>query len=316
MRADAILCRLESRTARASVRSLSGALVDLDFNLGGRPFRPLATPPWGPPPGFAVDPPAAHLTVIGGEWPCVPFGRSAHDPVKHGHGTDSHWQLMSSDGRSAHLAIDYPAGHAVARLERTITLSDALPRVDLTLTIHARRPARLPVGLHPILAFPERPGSFRITPAPHGSVTTARAARAPSTSALVPDQEIGRDGQTRLRTGGTTSLWDQPGPPGEDLVFLRDCGGWVEALDRDRGMLTRIEWDATALPHLLMWVANPGFGSEPRLKGFRGLGLEPVASYYDETPEGAEGVDITPAAPVTIRYSIECQSISPNEAAP
>jgi hypothetical protein len=313
MRADAVLCRLATATASAGVRGLSGALVDLEFDLGGRPFRPLAAPPWGAPPDFAADPPAVHLTVLGGEWPCVPFGKSVHDPVKHGHGTDSFWQLVASDNRSAHLAIDYPEAHAVAGLERTITLSDSLPRVDLTLTIHARRAARLPVGLHPILAFPATPGSLGITPAPHGAVTTARAARAPATSALAPDQEIAGDGMARLKDGGATCLWDQPGPSGEDLVFLRDCAGWVEAHDRDRGALTRIEWDATALPHLLLWIAGPGLSGEPRLKGFRGLGLEPVASYYDETPEGAEGLDLTPAAPVTIRYSIECRSISPKE---
>lgn len=315
MRADAALCHLRSATASAVVRGLSGALVDLEFDLGGRPFRPLAAPPWDGVPGFASDPPAAHLTVLGGEWPCVPFGKSAHDPVKHGHGTDSQWRLVAAKAASAHLAIDYPRAHAVARLERTITLSDSLPRVEMTLTIHARRAARMPVGLHPILAFPDRPGSLRIIPAPHGTITTARADRAPSTSALAPDQEIGADGMTKLKAGGDTCLWDQPGPAGEDLVFLRDCAGRAEALDRDRGTLTRIEWDAAALPHLLMWIANPGLSGEPRLKGFRGLGLEPVASYYDETPEGAEGLDLTPGAPVTIRYSIECRSISPKEAA-
>ncbi|HQU67486.1 MAG TPA: hypothetical protein PLI43_04755 [Albidovulum sp.] len=310
MRADAVLCRLESASVSAGVRSLSGALVDLEFDLGGRTFRPLAAPPWDGVPQFADAPPAAHLTVIGGEWPCVPFGLSAHDPVKHGHGTDSFWQLVGSDRRSVHLAIDYPEGHAVARLERTIALSETLPRVDLTLTIHARRAVRMPVGLHPILAFPASPGGLRITPAPHGEATTARAARAPAASALAPDQTIAADGITMLKNGGTTCVWDQPGPAGEDLVFLRDCAGWVEAADTDRGIATRIEWDAATLPHLLMWIANPGLSGEPRLKGFRGIGLEPVASYYDETHEGAEGVNIAPEAPVTIRHAIECRRVS------
>lgn len=316
MRADAVLCRLQSASASAGVRGLSGALVDLEFNLGGRPFRPLAAPPWDGVPSFASDPPAAHLTVLGGEWPCVPFGTSPADPVKHGYGTDNFWHLVAADKQNAHVTIDYPEGHAVARLERTIALSDDLPRADLTLTIHARRPARLPVGLHPILAFPETPGALRLVLAPHGEVTTARAARAPKTGALAPDETIGPDGITRLRTGGTACVWDQPGPPGEDLVFIRNCAGWVEATDVGRGVTIRIAWDQTALPHLLMWIANPGLGGEPRLKGFRGLGLEPVASYYDETPEGAEGLDLTPGAPVTIRYSIECRPTDPEEPEP
>lgn len=315
MAADAILCRLKSATASAAVRALSGALIDLELDLGGRNFRPLAAAPWAGVPVFAGAPPAAHLTVLGGEWPCVPFGNSSADPLKHGYGTDNDWRLVRSDETSAHLAIDYPEGHAVARLERTITLSDHLPRADLTLTIHARRAIRLPVGLHPNLAFPARPGGLRITVAPQGSITTARAARAPATSALAPDQFIAVDGIAKLRSGDNISVWHQPGPAGEDLVFLRDCGGWVEATDLDRGVTTRIEWDAAALPHLLMWIANPGLGSEPRLKGFRGLGLEPVASYYDETPEGAEGLDLDPAAPTTICYSIECLPTTPNEAA-
>lgn len=315
MRSDTVLCRLRGATVSAGVRGLSGALVDLEFDLGGRPFRPLAAPPWDGVPAFDADPPAPHLTVLGGEWPCVPFGKNGADPVKHGFGTDNFWRLVAADDRQAHVAIDYPEDHAVARLERSVTLSPDAPRVDLTLRVHARRAARLPAGLHPILAFPETPGALRLSLAPHGEVTTARAARAPGTSALAPDQLISADGILRLKSGGTACLWHQPGPEGEDLAFIRDCAGWVEATDLDRGIATRISWDATALPHLLMWIANPGLSGEPRLKGFRGLGLEPVASYYDETPEGAEGLILGPEAPVTIRYSIECHPIR-SEAGP
>lgn len=317
MTADALLCRLTGRFGSAGLRSLSGALVELTFDLGGgRTCRPLAAPPWGPPPDLPGDPPAPHLTVLGGEWPCVPFGRSSADPVKHGYGTDHHWQLVRHDATGARLAIDYPADHPVARLERTVALSDSAPRVELSLTVHARRPARVPMGLHPILALPASAGALRLRPGAHGSVRTAPAALAPAASRLQPDQEIGPDGIARLKPGDTICLWDQPGPEGEDLVLIRDCGGTLVAENRAEGFATRLTWDAAALPHLLLWIANPGLGQEPRLPGFRGLGVEPVAAFFDNTPDGPEGAALEPGRPLTIRYAIECSQISPEEGQP
>jgi hypothetical protein len=313
MRADAILCRLRSAHASAAVRGLSGALVDLAFTLGGRRVQPLAVPPWGAPPAFKGEPPAAHLTVLGGEWPCVPFGRSTTDAVKHGFGTDNFWRLDRSDARSAALSIDYPGDRPVARLERSITLSDEMPRVDLTLTIHARRAAILPIGLHPILALPGVIGGLRLRPAPHGRILTAPAHLAPATSRLVPDQTIGADGLVAMKDGGIRCLWDQPGPESEELVLIRDCDGWLEAENRAELYITRLTWDAATLPHLLFWIANPGLGKEPRLSGFRGLGAEPVAAYFDATGEAAEGVAITPEQPLTIRYAIDCHPLRPEE---
>ncbi len=313
MVAEAILCRLRSAHGSAGVRGLSGALTDLEFDLGGRPVRPLAAPPWGARPHLAGDPPAPHLTVLGGEWPCVPFGRSAADEVKHGFGTDSVWRLERSGATSAALSIDYPRDHPVERLERCITLSDDAPRVDLTLTIHARRATNLPVGLHPILALPRTAGALRLAPAPHGAIFTAPARLAPAGSRLVPDQRIGADGIAHRQDGGTLCLWHQPGPESEELVLIRDCGGVLEAENRDDGYTTRLTWDAATLPHLLLWVANPGLGQEPRLRGFRGLGAEPVAAYFDDTSGGIEGLAIAPDTPLTIRYAIECRPIRPEE---
>lgn len=314
MRADALLCRLRSARASAGVRSLSGALVALEFDLGHQTVLPLAAAPWGRPPERAgEDPPAPHLTVLGGEWPCVPFGQSAADPVKHGFGTDHPWRLIAADATSARLAIDYPEAHPVARLDRSIRLSDDAPRVDLSLTIHARRATTLPVGLHPVLALPAATGALRLCPAPHGRVRSAPAALAPATSRLMPDQEIGADGLALCQDGGRLCLWDQPGPPSEELILIRDCKGRLRAENRDEGYALELVWDAAALPHLLLWIANPGLAQDPRLPGFRGLGAEPVAAYFDSTPEGGEGVAITPGQPLTIRYAIECHPITPEE---
>ncbi len=314
MQADALLCQLRSARASAAVRGLSGALVALEFDLGGRTVRPLADPPWDSPPDLTGDdPPAAHLTVLGGEWPCVPFGRSGADPVKHGFGTDHSWRLISADATTARLTIDYPGAHPVARLDRSIRLSEDAPRVDLSLTIHARRATTLPVGLHPILALPRAPGALRLCPAPHGTILTAPAGLAPATSRLVADQEIGPDGLALSQDGSHICLWDQPGPESEDLVLIRNCGGALRVENRERGYALHLVWDAAALPHLLLWIANPGLARDPRLAGFRGLGTEPVAAYFDSTPDGAGGVTLTPDHPLTICYAIECHPITPEE---
>ena len=310
--AHGTLCHLRSRFGRATLRALSGALVDLEFDVAGRVVRPLASAPWGVLPPMADPQPAAHLMALGGEWPCVPFGRSSADPVKHGHGTDADWHLVTAGSAQATLAIDYPTGHAVRRLERTVALSDDAPRVELSLTIHAARAATIPVGLHPILAFPDH-GTLRLTPAAHGTIRTAPASLAPANATLAPDQPIGPDGIARLRDGSTTCLWDQPGRQGEDLILVQNCPGGVEA--DDGTTLTRLTWDAGALPHLLIWIANPGLGQEPRLKGFRGLGLEPVAAHFDATPEG-EGLPLSPDRPTTIRYAIDCQPSRAKEPRP
>ena len=233
--------------------------------------------------------------------------------MKHGFGTDHPWRRIAADATTALLTIDYPATHPVARLDRGIRLSQDAPRVDLSLTIHARRATTLPVGLHPILALPGATGALRLRPAPHGRVRTAPAGLAPATSRLVADQDIGADGLAICKDGSRLCLWDQPGPQSEELVLIRDCAGLLRAENRAEGYALDLAWDAAALPHLLIWIANPGLAQDPRLPGFRGLGAEPVAAYFDSTPEGAAGVAITPGHPLTIRYAIECHKITPEE---
>lgn len=115
------------------------------------------------------------------------------------------------------------------------------------------------------------------------------------------------------KNGSRICLWDQPGPQSGELVPIRDCAGRLRAENRADGDALHLIWDAAALPHLLISIANPGLARDPRLPGFRGLGAEPVAAYLDSTPEGAAGVAITPDHPLTIRDAIECRKIGPEE---
>ncbi len=89
--------RLSWDRGKTEIWALSGAVHHLEFDLpDGRKIRPLAEAPWHDDPettGDASIP--AHLRFLGGEWPCVPFGRTAADPVVHGHGTDHCWRFRT-----------------------------------------------------------------------------------------------------------------------------------------------------------------------------------------------------------------------------
>lgn len=85
--------RLEWDRGSAEVWALSAGLHHLELALpDGRRVRPLAEAPWHDEPGTTGDASlAAHLRHLGGDWACIPFGRSDADPVMHGYGTDHEW---------------------------------------------------------------------------------------------------------------------------------------------------------------------------------------------------------------------------------
>jgi hypothetical protein len=138
---------------RAQIWPLSAAIHHLRLTLDdGREVAPLAEAPWhddAETTGDASIP--AHLRHLGGEWPCVPFGRTDTDPVVHGFGTDNMWRLVRAEAASAEWEIAYPASHPIERLNRTVTGVPGRAAVEFRLSVLPRRDCTLPVGLHPIL---------------------------------------------------------------------------------------------------------------------------------------------------------------------
>ena len=123
--------------------------------------------PWAGTTGAAALP--GIMRRLRGEWPCVPFGRTdvpsdlpagwgtrtPDDNWGHGYAANHRWQCVTATPHCVHLAIDYPADAAVARIERTVAVDPHAPALDITLTIWSRRASRLPAGLHPALLQPD-----------------------------------------------------------------------------------------------------------------------------------------------------------------
>lgn len=297
--------QIRSAHAEAEIFPVGGALHHLAFHLpGGRTVRPLAEAHWHH--GGINDVPR-HIRYLGGEWPCVPFGTTENDPAHHGYGTDHDWQLIEQGEDTAFLAIDYPDGHNVRRLERRITLSADTAAVDLSLTIHVNTACRLPIGLHPIFHLPRNPGELRILPGSFDHARTAAKEFSPKNSVLAAGTPMTQDGSLTRKDGGQTNLFENISELGEELVQLFDVTGSMRLEYPKAGFATILSWDTKDLPNCLFWIANPGLADRTPAPHFGGLGVEPVASYFDRNDlEAGNGVDLTPDTPWSTHYRIEC----------
>jgi hypothetical protein len=271
----------------ATVASAAAMLTDLVFDLPGGPFRPLARAPWLDEPHAADDPDSdakTHLDVLGGEFPCVPFGGD------HGFGANTTWDI-ESDGRGITARVSYPEGDPIRRLERRVTGTDGKCRLQLSLTVEARHDVRLPIGVHPILRLPEEPGGLTID----ASFARGYTYPGPQTTSAVAD-----------RHRSFADLWQVPGP--EKPV---DLSRLPLADDRDSSLARRgiddvvmlcgarspvtvnyvgddaeldIEWDDTLLPSVNYWYSDRGLPEAPWHGRYRGLGVEPASAYFDLGP--------------------------------
>ncbi|MEY8097273.1 hypothetical protein AB9F29_07605 [Falsihalocynthiibacter sp. S25ZX9] len=304
---------LSSAICTAEVRSLGGMLQNVHFLFAnGDTFAPLAQADW------ADDAPkedckiAPHLQRLGGEWPCVPFGTSPSDPQHHGYASNAHWRCTHQSQRRIELVIDFPKSHVVSQLRRTIEVSEEAHRVDCSLSIIVRNACELPIGLHPIFRLPtDAPvhigleNSTLLEPMP-------AEIRTPNFQLVAAEGRMlfGADGQEIDFSQGYTGL-------STELVQGYDAGGKVAVEYPQEGKKAVLQWDENALPHCLFWLANPH--QFEHLGAFRGLGVEPISSWFDRGTKplfGAAkdsprpfGVKLKPSEPWSMDYSISAETI-------
>ena len=291
---------------RAKVYATGAALHALAFDIGGRGFAPLAEAPWQTDYITAPDPAMPrHLQLLGGEWPCVPFGTTRHDPAHQGFGTDDDWRLLARGADWLRLTIDYPEASPVRRLVRELRGVPGKPRLDISLRIDVRDDCILPVGLHPIFRLSddlrlEAPGfeygrSFPRIFEPGRSVLPANAA-------------VEHDG----RIDDFGNLFETPAKGREELLQLFHCDGAMTLHYRSEAAKAHLRWDSAALPHCLLWVSNHGRDAAPWNGRFRGLGVEPVNSYFDINDAGPDtaaiGLTLRRDRPKDIRYSLSAEA--------
>lgn len=325
--------RLSWAHGSAEVQALGGMLGPLQFRLDDeRELDVMHVAPWSGLTRASGLP--GMLRRLRGEWPCVPFGRadqpstlppgwqlrSADDSWSHGYAANHRWQCLHADAGRVQLAIDYPPESAVARIERTVAVDPNAAAIDIALTVWARRPARLPVGLHPTFRLPPAARRVRLQLAHHAGIQSYPALATDAVTRLQPDTHspalsalAGIDGPLDLGHLPADGVF-------EELLQVRalqqDVAGSapfaLHYLDYDA--CVGLWWDTAQLPDLMLWVSNGGRQRFPWQGRHLALGAEPVNSVFDlgrvaVPPAGhpladRRGIALDPAAPWHTRYRI------------
>lgn len=326
--------RLAWEHGSAEVQSLGAMIGPLSLRIDqDRELELMHVAPWagmtraGDLPGL--------MQRLRGEWPCLPFGcterplglpdawkpMEAGDDWAHGYAANHHWHCLSATPHKIRMAIVYPPGSPIEHVEREIAADPNAAAIDITLRVWARRPARLPLGLHPTFRLPPTPGRVRLLLGAHEGIHSYPSHPSGAISRLRPDT---RSESLAALDGidGPLDLSHLPlGVPTEELVQvrgLRAAGGSFDApfalhyLDYDA--CAGLWWDTAQLPDMLLWVSNGGRIHFPWMSSHLALGAEPVNSLFDlgrvaEAPPGHPladrlGVQLGPERPWETRYRI------------
>lgn len=278
-----------------SVEDLGGMLGPTLFVLpDGRQVAPFQIAPWASDNGEDLP---GILKRLRGEWPCVPFGSDAdRQPAKgwpgstasptvdlypHGFGSNMPWRLDENGTDRLSLAIDYPEGHVISGLRRTVRPDPDSAALDFTLEIDVRTDCVLPIGLHPCFRLPAKPGAMRIEV---GSQVSGRTfpARVDESSIFVPDAVLKPWHDVPLQSGGRLDARRVPVDAAtEELVQLLDVPGRASLWNTLEGYRVTLRWDRSHFPSALLWFSNRGRSFAPWNGRHLALGLEPICSAFD-----------------------------------
>ena len=324
--------RLSWAHGSAEVQATGGMLGPLQFRLDDeRELDVMHVAPWSGLTRASALP--GMLRRLRGEWPCGPFGRvdqpelppgwQLRDPGDgwgHGYAANHRWQCLHADAGRVHLAIDYPVDSAVARIERTIAAVPNAAAIEISLTVWARRAARLPLGLHPTFRLPPSARRVRLLLGRHQGIQSYPALATDSVTRLQPDT-CSADLSALAGIDGPLDLSHLPADGVfEELLQARalqaGAGGAapfaLHYLEYDA--CVGLWWDTAQLPDLLLWVSNGGRQRFPWQGRHLALGAEPVNSLFDlgrvaSAPPGhaladRTGIALDPAAPWHTTYRI------------
>ncbi len=294
----------------------SGAMLGpVNFIVAdGRQVQPFAVFPWAQealPPGQQA---LTGLMANGrGEWPCVPFGGgpAPFDHPIHGWPAHKRWQRFddASDPAHLHLRYDFPPDSPVASVERFIDGVDGEAAIRCRLKVTARRACELPLGLHPTLRLPGRPGALRVTAGAFDFGLTLPREHEAGADVLQPGARFASLSEVPGAAGGPLDLSRLPlAQHTESLLQLCGVEGRMTVSNLDEGYAFVLDWDAAVLPSCLLWISNGGRQAWPWSGRHYALGMEPVCSYFDW------GVDASTAPnPVSARGVATCLRFEPGQ---
>ncbi|SHO66574.1 hypothetical protein SAMN02745172_03233 [Pseudoxanthobacter soli DSM 19599] len=328
--------RLEWEFGALAVGDVGAMIRWVSFRLpSGKRFEPFARAPWIGSDG--LDGLAPHLRDLGAEFACLPFGVGGpldaiapewaglpiedSNAVPHGPAANAVWTLEEKTERALRFALPYPADHPVRGIERTIAIDPERPAIHLSLRIEARRPARVSVGLHPILTLAAPVDSLELSADFAFGLTYPAAVPGEAMIAAI-GQNFDRLDAVPAAGGGSVDLSRLPkARPIEDVVQLCGARGPVAVIFAHEAARLVLDWDRTLLPSCQIWISDRALQSAPWGGTYRGLGIEPIASAFDfaETLSGmsnpisekgiATTLAIEPGRDVEIRYSIAAEEI-------
>ena len=312
-----------------SVQALGGMIAPLEFRFAnGQTVSPLHVAPWGAVEDAALP---GVLRKLRGEWPCVPFGASrpppglpadwqtqnADDGWDHGFTANHDWHLVEQTQTLLKIAIDYPPGHAIRRLERTIRPDPNAASVEVLLTVFARAATQMPVALHPTFVVP--PEGVELLAPPASRIYTYPVPTEPQVSRLRPNT-FGTTLSAMPSDEGPLDFTRLPLPfATEELMQLVDCQPPFRLRYPHQAVEVKLDWDSQALPDALVWISNGGRAHAPWSGRHYALGIEPMSGFFDlgrvVVPTDGhplaknKGIVVDPLHPFEVRYALSATQI-------
>jgi len=282
-----------NRTVKAFVTRTGGHLAPVAFKLGRKTVQPFSITPWWneSPKGIPTM-----LRVARGDFFCAPFGGNAK-PFR--------GEQHPAHGDSANL--DY-ALESVIRTDDRVTLRASMRtqtrrgRVDKRLILRDGHAAvycehvlsgmsgPMTIGTHPMIKFPDRPGS--------GTITTSAFKR----GYVVPEswETPENKGYSYLKTGASfSSLQRVPAAGGGtvDLTSFPARRGYEELIELISDARQPFAWSAAAIPsegwvffqiknprvlrETVLWFSNGGRHFPPwNGRHVNVAGIEEVTAYF------------------------------------
>jgi hypothetical protein len=339
---------LDGPYTSACIQALGAMLGPVELRLpDGRTVSPMYVAPWHgeASPVTERNPLLRHLS---GEWACVPFGPAAAPPelpggwrpralpcadedagFDHGWIANHAWALVDRDRSSLTLAIEPPAGHALARVQRVVRLDENQPGLEVETTLHARHDVTWPVALHPTFALPA--GGLELIPGASRAVHAYPVAPVRGVSRLQPGGRSATLARMPLADGTLQDVSRLPLPfdteellqiEGTSAPFTLRLGSAApdaaaSASKRMNQIDLEIDWDTAILPDVLVWISQRGRTHAPWSGRNLALGIEPCASCFDLTrvaePDPGhplahrQGISLRAGQPSTLRWSLRAR---------
>ncbi len=286
--------RFTSSTVEVYVTGQGGHVAPVVFDRKGKKIKPYTIPPWSDEKLPKSLPPL--LKVLRGDFFCMPFGgndtpfnNECHPP--HGETANRKWKfrdLTKKDGRvTFHARMKTKVRKST--VDKKITLINGHNAVYSTHIISGMS-GEMTFGHHPVLRFPDSPGSGLISTSPftYGmvSVLPVEKPEEKGYSCLKNGTKFQSLEKVQMLTGEYTDLTTYPARRGfEDIVTLvNEPSGpfaWTAATFPEKRYVWFSLKDPAVLKYTLLWMSNGGRYYAPwNGRHINMMGLEEVTSYF------------------------------------